>query len=140
MATIHFDLDGVLAHFDRAAKISNPDAPGFFLALEPDVEGVRLFRDLLAAGHDCLFASTSPWASPHAWTEKRLWVERHFGAAGHKRLQLTHRKDLLRGDFLIDDRTKNGAGTFRGTLILFGQPPHANWAAVRLYFEQLGML
>lgn len=33
---------------------------------------------------------------------------------------ITHRKDLLIGDFLIDDRLKNGAKDFRGELIRFG--------------------
>ena len=32
----------------------------------------------------------------------------------------THRKDLLQGDYLIDDRLKNGAGEFKGTLLRFG--------------------
>ena len=36
-----------------------------------------------------------------------------------KRIFLTHRKDLLMGDILIDDRTANGAGEFKGKLILF---------------------
>jgi 5'-nucleotidase len=33
---------------------------------------------------------------------------------------ITHRKDLLMGDYLIDDRTKNGAGEFKGELLQFG--------------------
>lgn len=33
---------------------------------------------------------------------------------------ITHRKDLLIGDFLIDDRLKNGAEDFKGELIRFG--------------------
>ena len=37
-----------------------------------------------------------------------------------KRMFITHRKDLLIGDYLIDDRIKNGAGEFKGELIRFG--------------------
>jgi 5'(3')-deoxyribonucleotidase len=33
---------------------------------------------------------------------------------------VTHRKDLLMGDYLIDDRIKNGAGEFKGELLGFG--------------------
>ena len=33
---------------------------------------------------------------------------------------VTHRKDLLIGDYLIDDRTANGAGEFKGELLHFG--------------------
>ena len=36
---------------------------------------------------------------------------------------VTHRKDLLLGDYLIDDRTKNGAGEFSNELLQFG----TNW-------------
>ena len=33
---------------------------------------------------------------------------------------ITHRKDLLLGDYLIDDREANGAKHFKGELISFG--------------------
>ena len=32
---------------------------------------------------------------------------------------ITHRKDLLVGDYLIDDRLANGAGNFKGELFRF---------------------
>jgi len=37
-----------------------------------------------------------------------------------KRMAITHLKNMLIGDYLIDDRTKNGAGEFSGTHIHFG--------------------
>ena len=33
---------------------------------------------------------------------------------------ITHRKDLLIGDYLIDDRLANGAKDFKGKLLRFG--------------------
>ena len=33
---------------------------------------------------------------------------------------ITHRKDMLIGDFLIDDRLANGAANFNGKLLRFG--------------------
>jgi len=33
---------------------------------------------------------------------------------------ITHRKDMLIGDYLIDDRLANGAGNFKGELLRFG--------------------
>jgi len=33
---------------------------------------------------------------------------------------ITHHKDLLKGDYLIDDRLKNGAENFEGELLSFG--------------------
>ncbi len=48
------------------------------------------------------------------------WVQHYLGEAAHKRLILTHHKNLNRGEYLIDDRTKNGAGEFSGEHIVFG--------------------
>ena len=36
----------------------------------------------------------------------------------------------INGDYLIDDRTKNGAGDFEGTLIQFGTPSFNDWKSV----------
>lgn len=140
-ATIWFDLDGVLANWDKQRdRGQDPDALGFYLGLEPFHEGLALFRRLCENGHLVLVASTAPWTNHHAWTEKRLWVERHLGEHGHKGLTLTHRKDLLSGDYLIDDRTKNGAGEFRGKLILFGSEEFPGWSQVESYFITEGLL
>lgn len=51
----------------------------------------------------------------------------------YKRLIITHHKDLNRGDFLVDDREKNGAGNFEGELILFGSEKFPDWDKVTEY-------
>ena len=51
----------------------------------------------------------------------------------HKRLILTHRRDLNKRDFLIDDRTANGAGEFEGELLHFGTERFPDWDAVVKY-------
>ena len=38
-----------------------------------------------------------------------LWVQKHLDDGFHKRNVITHYKNLLKGDFLIDDRSKIGA-------------------------------
>jgi 5'-nucleotidase len=43
---------------------------------------------------------------------------------------VTHRKDLLSGDYLIDDRTANGAGEFKGELLLFGGNDYPDWNSI----------
>jgi 5'(3')-deoxyribonucleotidase len=139
--TIFFDLDGVLANWDkRKDQGYDPDSPGFYLALEPFDQGIELFKRLVRAGHQVLIASTPSWDNPSSWTEKRLWVEEKLGADAHKRLVLTHRKDLLIGDFLIDDRTKNGAGEFLGKLILFGSSEFPDWSRVEAFLLEKGLL
>ena len=53
-------------------------------------------------------------------TDKRYWIENHFGELFHKRIVTTHQKNMLMGDYLIDDRKKNGAGEFKGELLQYG--------------------
>jgi len=63
------------------------------------------------------------------------WVQRYLGDAAYKRLILTHHKNLNRGEYLIDDRTKNGAGEFSGEHIVFGSAEFPDWASVLQYLE-----
>jgi 5'(3')-deoxyribonucleotidase len=68
--------------------------------------------------------STAPWKNPSAWTDKGEWEHKYFGvgkdADFYKRLIISHHKNRNKGDFLIDDRTKNGTREFNGKLIRFG--------------------
>jgi len=45
-------------------------------------------------------------------------------------LILTHRKDLVKGDILIDDRPNNGAKDFEGEWIHFGSENFPDWSSV----------
>jgi 5'(3')-deoxyribonucleotidase len=62
-----------------------------------------------------------------------LWTKKHLGEAAYKRLILTHHKNLNHGDFLVDDRTKNGADRFTGEHIYFRSPRFPDWNAVVEY-------
>lgn len=62
-------------------------------------------------------------------------MKRHLGAAGHKRLILTHHKNLNAGHYLIDDRTKHGADRFAGEHILFGSARFPGWPSVMAYLR-----
>ena len=139
---IYFDLDGVLANFAEKKSLghdADEDVPGFFLDLKPYEDGVKLFHKL-AKHHEVLIASTAPWDNPNSWSEKRRWVEKYLQEDAKKKLVLTHRKDLLIGDYLIDDRTKNGAGNFKGKLILFGSEEFPDWKTVEVFFQIAGLL
>ncbi len=43
-----------------------------------------------------------------AWSDKMLWIKRYFGETFYKKLIITHHKELNIGDYLIDDRDRNG--------------------------------
>ena len=49
---------------------------------------------------------------------------------------ITHCKHLCKGDFLIDDRDKNGAAEFEGELILFRSERFPNWDSVVEYLME----
>jgi 5'(3')-deoxyribonucleotidase len=106
--------------------------PMIFHDLEPlpgAIEGVKH----LMKYYDVYFLSTPMWNVPESFTGKRIWIEKHFNEQAEKRLILTHRKDLNIGDYLIDDRTKNGAGEFTGEHIHFGTEKFPDWDSVLNY-------
>jgi 5'(3')-deoxyribonucleotidase len=79
-------------------------APGFAreLGIYPGaVEGVRLLEQVAD-----VYIATSPWNSNPTWTHDReWWLKEHFGIP-HAKVTHTSQKHLLRGDFLIDDKTE----------------------------------
>ena len=53
----------------------------------------------------------------------------------HKRMVITHRKGLCQGDYLIDDRGKNGTSEFSGEWIEFGSEKFPDWNSVLEYLN-----
>lgn len=130
-------MDGVMADYDgKATYKDNPEneTNGFFTELEP-IEGAIDAFIKLSERYDCFILTTAPWSSPQAMAEKRIWVEKHLGEHAFKKLITSHRKDLSRGHYLIDDRTINGAGEFDGVHIHFGTPKFPNWDAVIKFLD-----
>ncbi len=68
----------------------------------------------MAEVSDVFILSTSPWKNQSAWSDKVMCVTKYFDDVFHKRMIITHRKDLVEGDYLIDDRGKNGTSEFKG--------------------------
>ena len=57
----------------------------------------------------------------------------HLDDVFHKKMVITHCKHLCKGDYLIDDRDKNGAAEFEGELIRYGSEKFPDWDAVLEY-------
>ena len=143
---LYVDMDNVLVDFPSAfARISEEtkkafdgrldDVPGIFSLMDPVPGAIDAFVEL-AGRFDTFILSTSPWANPSAWSDKLMWVKKHLGSAAYKRLILTHHKNLNAGDFLIDDRTENGADRFLGEHLLFGSERFPDWQAVLAYLRE----
>lgn len=115
-----WDMDGILANFGGAIeKGGSEDNLGFYYNLEPMPDAIESVHKL-APFYDMFILSTPSWSKPHSWNEKRLWIEKQFGELFFKKIILTHRKDLVIGDYLVDDHTWNGADKFTGELIHVG--------------------
>ena len=143
MKVLYVDMDNVLVDFPSGvARLDErtrreyegrlDEVPGIFARMDPMPGALDGYRRL-AARFDAYVLSTAPWENPSAWSDKVIWVKRHLGASAYKRLILTHHKDLNLGDFLVDDRTKNGAERFRGEHVHFGTERFPDWDAVLAY-------
>ena len=134
------DMDNVLVDFRSAfAHVSNDlldkyaddkdDFPGIFSLIQP-LDGSIQAYEKLSQKYDTYILSTAPWDNPSAWGDKLIWVKKHLRSSAHKRLILSHNKNWNVGDYLIDDRTENGAADFKGEHIHFGQPKFPNWRSI----------
>lgn len=145
---VYVDMDGVIVDFGSAAKalppdspyLENPDlCPGIFAGMKPMPGAVDAVRKL-CEWFDVYILSTAPWDNPSAWSDKLVWLKRWFGEGGdspmYKRLILSHRKDLLKGDYLIDDRPfRKGTVRFGGTIVHFGGEVLRDWDDVMAFME-----
>ena len=135
---IYIDMDGVISNFEKEAekeaikrgvsKLSRPDLFVDYRNLDiipGAVEAVyKLNQDF-----DVFIATTPPWDRPEVWGQKREWIGDYFPYL-KKKMILTHRKDLLIGDILIDDSRFRGQSDFQGEWYWFNKNwNNRNWKA-----------
>jgi 5'(3')-deoxyribonucleotidase len=127
---VYFDMDNVLVNFQSGidqtpievrkryeGELDN--VPGIFSLMKPNEDMIDLFNKMFEdSRYDCYVLSTSPWDNPTAASDKIEWIKKYLPNA-YKRVILSHNKHLNAGDYLIDDRTANGAGEFSGELIQY---------------------
>lgn len=152
---LYIDMDGVVADFDKLlqtlvdVELGEGDSctyeqrskavdeaakkfPTLFEHLE-FIHGASDAVNKLKEKYEVYFLSTPMCAIPESYMGKRIWIRDKFGDWADKRLILTHRKDLCIGDYLVDDRKKNGAEDFKGEHIHFGTKEFPNWDSVLKY-------
>jgi len=143
---LYVDMDNVLVHFMSGVEKVAPellkefggkgldDIPGVFALMDPLPGAIEAFHEL-AARFDIYILSTAPWNNPTAASDKVAWVRKHLPEVAHKRLILSHHKNLNAGDFIIDDRKTSGVEQFKGEHIHFGQEPFLDWPTVVKYLS-----
>ena len=136
-------MDNVLVDFKTGIeKLDDPtfiefegrydEVPGIFGMMEPMNGAIAAYK-MLAEKFDTYILSTSPWGNDTAASDKVRWVKKHLGEVAYKRLILSHHKHLNKGDYIIDDRTKNGVEHFEGEHIHFGTAKFPDWERVISY-------
>lgn len=141
---LYIDMDNVIVNFKSGIDRLTPEmralydgrfdeVPGIFSLMDPMEDAVESVIQLTER-YDTYVLSTAPWANPSAWSDKVKWIHQYFGEQKdtplYKRLILSHHKHLNDGHYLIDDRTANGAGDFKGVHIHFGQEKWPDWKSV----------
>ena len=133
---IFIDMDGVISDFEKASnefqrihgKTNRPDLHVNYRDLDV-IPLAKSSVECLARDFDVFIASTPPWTRPEVWGHKREWIGEHFPYLKRK-IILTHRKDLLIGDILIDDSRFRGQPDFQGEWYWFNQNwNNKNWKA-----------
>jgi 5'(3')-deoxyribonucleotidase len=140
---VYVDMDGVLVDIEgrieevygtsgleKIGELLDEDSD-LFLRAKPLPGAIEGFKKL-SEKYDVYILSTAPWANLDALKAKRVWVEYYLGEYAFKRLILSHNKNLMIGDYLIDDRPNNGAAEFKGELIQFNKDT-LNWSDIEKY-------
>ncbi len=140
-------MDDVLVDFESGlAKVSEDvkaeyegrydEIPGIFSLMDPVGGALDAVHRISENGrYECYILSTAPWKNPSAWSDKLLWVQKYLGDVFYKRIIITHCKNLIDGDYLIDDRGKNGTSEFKGEWIEFGSDKFPDWKSVTEYLK-----
>ena len=137
---LYFDMDGVLVDFESGLAQQSEqtlkeyegrfdEIPGLFGQMKPMPDAIEAVHRLNEY-YDCYILSTAPWKNPSAWSDKVLWITEYLDDIFHKRVVITHCKNLCKGDILIDDRGKNGTNEFEGEWIQFGSERFPDWQSV----------
>lgn len=132
---IFIDMDDTICdyttHYNKMSQL-NPDVKypqskeGFFLSLKPlegAIESVNKLREI----YDVYILTSPSYKNPLCYTEKRIWIEKHFDLDFCRKLIISPNKNILMGDYLIDDILWD---KFKGEQIQFGKSPFENWNKV----------
>ena len=141
------DMDGVVADFEpkataEAAKMQLTfkqfadqkqyrHIEGFYRDLKLIPGAKEAILELDACGkYEINFLSAPSWGNESCFTDKRIWIDENFGSDFEKRMDLSFHKGHYLGHYLIDDRTKYGAGDFIGEHLQFGNSEYPNWDSI----------
>lgn len=136
---VYIDMDDTMCDYTsrhKSQKNDNMPYPqsqvGFFIGLDPmdnAIESINKLRDK----YDVWVLTRPSVKNTHCYSEKAEWIKKYLGEDMVSKLIISPNKSLLKGDFLIDDRTEHGNSDFEGELIQFGSEKFPDWDSVIEY-------
>jgi len=135
---LYIDMDDTLcdylSHYQKMCELEPQEKypqskKGFFLELKP-IEGAIESVNKLREKFDVYILTRPSYKNPLCYTEKRIWIEENFDLEFCQKLIISPNKDLLMGEYLIDDVLWPG---FKGEQIQFGIAPYKTWENVLNY-------
>lgn len=82
---------------------------------------------------DLYLLITDPCDNSSVLSDKVKWITHNLGSMFKEHIIITCRKDLCKGDYLIDGQGNNGASDFEGEWIRLGSECYPDWHTVALY-------
>jgi 5'-nucleotidase len=145
---VYIDMDDTMVHFKEPyfkSKIESPHIQypqsqlKFFEDLEPIEGAIDAFNYFLNSDHFDPYILTAPSIKNlHCYTEKAMSIKKNLGEDVLNRLIISPVKNLLKGDYLIDDNfTGKGQDLFEGELILFGSSEFPDWNSILNHLKSL---
>lgn len=140
---LYVDMDDTInlytTHFIKLREHQNhfPQAKeGFYIDIPPNEDAIKYVK-LLSSIYDIYFLTAPSLKNPHSYSEKRLWIEKYFGFDWVTKLIICNHKNLLMGDYLIDDLDcGKGQEGFTGELIQYTSSKFPTWEVIYEYLTK----
>ena len=102
-SVVHYNLNKIVKYPNVLESIIH--SQGFFLEIPPVKDSVRILRKLIKDKRfDVVFLTQPPRKADYAISEKRIWIKKYFRRFDLCNIVFAHRKELVRGDVLFDDK------------------------------------
>jgi 5'-nucleotidase len=104
------------------------NTPGFFRVMPVMADSQRILKRLNSKYEIIVISMATEF--PISLTDKQLWLEEHYPYISWKQVVFCGRKEIIKGDLMIDDHFKN-LDHFTGDTLLFTQPHNMNITETR---------
>lgn len=104
-------VEANVTQWDAPSLVKHPEImegllelPGFFYNLPIMPYAKEYINKLIADGYEVIFLTQPPRRADHAVKDKRAWILSHFPKFDMTNVIFAHKKYLIKGDVLFDDR------------------------------------